>query len=246
LGKHKGRLVLIIYGLKAYADQSQYMERELQRFREFEQALEQGAVIEKLEDADNRRDLASRDFEPKVHLGPTVADEIYSSLLGSLLELRRAHRQKAWGLAGDPSTHPELANAIDRLSAQGIPASERDCLIELDDNYSSFSFERLVNGERRITRMTHIPSLEDLARDLEKAEASQRLERQRRAGISTNGSGVLLLNQPREVEGRLEIGEPFDSGIGERLPDGAGVEPNESTLPTGCVSPLFRSRIPLI
>jgi hypothetical protein len=215
--------------LKAYADHSKYVERELQRFRDYEKALEQGAVIEKLEDADDRQRLASSEFEPKLHLGTNAVDELYSPLLGGLLELRRLHKQRAWGLPSDARSDRDLAPTITKLSAQGIPAGERDCLIEIDEHYSSFRFEKFVDGQRRTLKMTYVPSLEDLKRDLEKAEEGQRIERRRRAGISTNGGGVILLNRPREAEGRREIGKPFDSGDRERPPDGAGVNSNAST-----------------
>src|SRR5256885_3551889 len=53
-GRHKGKTTIIIYGLKAYEEQSRLMEREYLRFKEFEEALRDGGVIEQLVDAENR------------------------------------------------------------------------------------------------------------------------------------------------------------------------------------------------
>src|SRR5260221_12423173 len=65
-GKHKGKTSVIIYGLKAYAEQSRLIEREYLRFRQFEQALREGADIQQLVDAENREQLPAGDFESRL------------------------------------------------------------------------------------------------------------------------------------------------------------------------------------
>jgi hypothetical protein len=45
-GRYRGRTAIVLYGLKAYQEHSEMVERERRRFIEFEQGLRDGAVIE--------------------------------------------------------------------------------------------------------------------------------------------------------------------------------------------------------
>src|SRR6185295_9853675 len=81
-GKYKDKTTVIIYGLKAYAEHSEYVERELHRFREFERVLREGGVIEQLVQGEGAGPGAAQDLEPVLHIGEKAGDELFSPLLG--------------------------------------------------------------------------------------------------------------------------------------------------------------------
>jgi hypothetical protein len=97
-GKYKGKTAILIYGLKAYTEHSQLIHREYLRFREFQQALQEGGVVEQLVEAENPAAIAPLDFEPAVQVGPGAVQEQFAPLLGHLLEWRRHLQRAAWGL----------------------------------------------------------------------------------------------------------------------------------------------------
>ena len=65
-GKNKGKTTIIIYGLKAYRENSDLIEREYRRFQNYEQALKEGGVIEQVlslqEDLSRTASARSRSF----------------------------------------------------------------------------------------------------------------------------------------------------------------------------------------
>ena len=69
-----GKIAIVIYGLKAYVDQSAVVGREVQRLRRFEEALESGGVIEQLVQSEEGASLASEELEPVLHVGDDVLD----------------------------------------------------------------------------------------------------------------------------------------------------------------------------
>ena len=206
-----GRPTLVIYGLKAYAEQSQAIERERERFRLYERALEEGAVIEQLEEAEDRSALKGVDFEAKILPGTNAVEQLFSPILGALLETRRQLRREAWGITSGSSASGEAAQAISFLESRGIPTRERDCLLGVDAYYSTFRFEHRVSGQRRVTRMTHIPSLTDIRQSIVSAEKGREIEALRRKGISPEGRGVVLLNEVRQINGSVEVGSQLDA-----------------------------------
>ena len=147
-GKHKGKTVLIIYGLRAYEDHSRYVERELLRFKEYEKALREGAVIEKLEDAENRAELPASEFEPKITVGANASETSFSPLLGGLLELRRHAQRSAWGLPGDTNELAALESVRREFAARNLGVDHDDALAGVDKQHSTFFTARrsMANG----------------------------------------------------------------------------------------------------
>ncbi|HEY2952658.1 MAG TPA: hypothetical protein VGK40_08750, partial [Verrucomicrobiae bacterium] len=205
-GKYKGKTTVIIYGLKAYMEHSEYMERELRRFREFDQALHEGGVIEQLVEAEGTTPGAAKDLEPVLHVGEKAGDELFSPLLGGLLELRRYWTLRGWGAALAAGDLDQAATVMESLAAKGIWLEDRDPLIGVDKHNSTFFYRRLVASRPRKVKMTLIPGQQDLERDLRKAEEGARIEAIRRESAAGKSDGVVLINIPRLVNGRYEIG----------------------------------------
>ncbi|MCI0743950.1 MAG: hypothetical protein L0Y58_00965, partial [Verrucomicrobia subdivision 3 bacterium] len=157
-GRHKGKLVIVIYGLKAYADHSQVIERELKRLRQFEKALEEGGVIEQVIDADQRDTLPVQSLEPILHVGPAAVEQMYAARLAKLLEDQRERRRAEWGLPGERQD------------------ADKERLVSADRFYSSFIFQTTDGAGARAVRMTLIPALDDVERSARKAEQAKALE----------------------------------------------------------------------
>src|SRR4026207_22645 len=94
-GWHKGRMVMVIDGVKAYGDHSQVIERELKRLRQFERALQEGGVIEQV--IESNRQLPSEQLEPHLHAGEDAGEAEYAAPLANLLEAQRERRRSEWG-----------------------------------------------------------------------------------------------------------------------------------------------------
>ena len=205
-GKYKGKTTVIIYGLKAYAEHSEYVERELQRFRDFEKALREGGVIEQLVEADGAAPDAAQALEPVLHVGEKAGDEWFSPLLGGLLELRRFWTLRGWGAALTAGDLDQAAAVMESIAAKGIWLEDRDPLVGVDKHNSTFFYRRLVAGRPRVVKVALIPGPHDLERDLRKAEEGARLEAIRRESAAGKSAGVVLINLPRLVNGHYEIG----------------------------------------
>jgi hypothetical protein len=205
-GKHAGKTSVIIYGLKAYVEQSQLIERELKRFQEFEQVLQQGGVIEQVVDAEDRQNVPMAELEPQLHVGRKAADEFYSPLLGGLLEWRRYLRKKEWGLPMQEQEFMDVAGVLEQFGAKDIWLDDDDCLLRVGAYNSDFLYRRYVHGNARLVRVTNVPTPADVERDTRKAQDAQQLERTRRGAVSEGGHGIVLVNQVRIVNGRPEIG----------------------------------------
>ncbi|MBI2947568.1 MAG: hypothetical protein HYY23_07970 [Verrucomicrobia bacterium] len=229
-GKYKGRTVLIIYGLRAYEDHSRYLERELLRFKEFEKALQHGAVIEKLEDAENRAEIPPEEFEPKISAGASASEQCYAPLLGGLLELKRHSQRAAWGL---PANSNELAQATSirqELTRANFGVYQDDALVGVDRYQSTFLYRKIVDGKWRLMKLTVIPSLKDVERELQKAEEGWRVEQARRDVALNRNSTVIFLNEAKSVNGAFEAGPLLASAQNEIF--GVGVITNAPGLET--------------
>lgn len=205
-GKHAGKTAVIIYGLKAYVEQSQLMERELKRFQEFDSALQHGGVIEQIVQAEDHAALSPEDLEPRVHVGSDAVDRFYSPLLGGLLEWRLYLKKKAWGLPMEERELHQVAGVLEDFAAQGIWLDDADALLGVDAYQSSFLYRRYVQGQARVMRVTYIPGREEVNRALGKAKESQQIERRRRAALSASGQGIALIHHVSMAEGHPEIG----------------------------------------
>jgi hypothetical protein len=183
-GKYKGKTAIIIYGLKAYAGHSQEIERELQRFRHFEEGLREGAVIEQLMRAEDGAQVPAREFEPVLHIGCQANEEVFAPLLGQLLELHRACLRKSFGLPPDNDELQAIDTIHQALAVRGIRVGDEDPLLEVDKSHSIFLYRRLVDGKWRDVKITSLPSVADIERDLRKAEEAERIEKMRQAAVS--------------------------------------------------------------
>ncbi len=220
-GRHKGKTAVVIYGLKAYEQQSQLIEREYLRFKKFEQALHEGGVIEQLVDAQNREQLTAEAFEPQIHVGAKAGEEIYAPLLGGLQELHRYWRRQSWGIPFDTNELDLVAGAFERFAAKDIWVEDRDPLVGVDRFSSAFQYRKSVDGKWRVTQVTMIPGRADIEREMVKAREGEQIEKLRHEAISDRGEGIVLLNTAKQVNGHFEIGPLLQNEKGEVI--GAGV-----------------------
>ncbi|MBI3416899.1 MAG: hypothetical protein HY043_16535, partial [Verrucomicrobia bacterium] len=206
-GKHRGQTALIIYGLKAFSDYAVEMEHELERFREYERVIQDGGVIEKLMRAESPGEIPSGEFAPKIRTDADASRE-FAALLGGLRELERYRQLKKWGAPASAEEEQRGASLRAELARLGIRADDpsESPFLGADRFSSSLLYKKFVNGHWREVKLTLIPSLADIDRELKKAETAQRLESMRRLAVSPQGDGIVLLNEIRERDGRLEIG----------------------------------------
>jgi hypothetical protein len=227
-GRHKGKTAVVIYGLKAYEQQSQFVEREYLRFKKFEQALREGGVIEQLVDAENREQLPSQAFEPTLHVGADAGEKIYAPLLGGMQELHRYWRRQSWGIPFDTHEVDLVAGAFENFAAKDIWVEDRDPLVGVERFNSTFRYRKSVGGKWRVTQMTLIPNRTDIERELAKASEGERIEKLRQEAVSDRGEGVVLLNTAKQVNGRYEIGPLLQDEKGEVI--GAGIRPGVKAM----------------
>ena len=217
-GKERGKTALVIYGLKAYTEYSELIARELIRFRQYEQGLREGAVIEQMIGESGRGLAGDRGFEPVIHAGPDAAQSFYNPLFSALLEVRRNRLRQSWGLATDES---ELDHALQELASRGVHIGQGDPLAKVDAYNSSFIYGRQVAGREQQVQVTHIPSLAEVELEMQKSEEGELIEELRREAAAGRSTGVVLLNEIRDVGGRLEMGPLLRNGQGQVA--GAGV-----------------------
>jgi hypothetical protein len=216
-GKYRGKTSLIIYGLKAYIEHSDLIQRERERFAAFEKGLQEGAVIEQLLVAEPATTVPARAFEPVIHAGSGSAREIYDPLLGNLLELRRYSLRESWGFPQSEVDRKNAAVLRDRLAAQGTVLPAGNPLVGIDPFSSSFIYRRRVNGQEQEVKVTRIPSLEDIDAALRKAEDAQLVEEARRDAAAGKSAGVALINQALDINGHLEVGPLLRNQDGQVL-----------------------------
>ncbi len=239
-GKHAGKTAIIIYGLKAYAEQSRLMQREYQRLKKFEQALREGGVIEQIVEAEAGPGALLPDpgFEPVIHVGTNATTELFSPLLGNLLESRRFVRRSAWGLEASPSETNAWAEVRRVLELHGVcvDLAAKDPLLGVDRFSSSFLYRKKVNGRWCTVKMVNIPSPNDMARELRKAEQAFEVESLRRRAVSEDGQGIALLSRVKWVKDTEPGSSRLKPELGPLLRDsrgnlvGFGVRPDAEAL----------------
>jgi hypothetical protein len=217
-GKERGKTALVIYGLKAYTEYSELIARELIRFRQYERGLTEGAVIEQVVGESVAGASPATAFEPVIHAGPDAAQSFYTPLFSALLEVRRNRLRQSWGLAADES---ELDHALQELASRGIRIGQGDPLAKVGAYNSSFIYRRQVAGREQQVQVTHIPSLAEVDLAMQKSEEGEVIEELRREAAAGRSAGVVLLNEIREVGGRLELGPLLRNAQGQVA--GAGV-----------------------
>jgi hypothetical protein len=221
-GKFAGKTVLVIYGLKAYAEYSDLIGRELIRFRDFERGLHEGAVIEQQIWEPGSSPAPGLSYEPVIHVGSNAVAQIFSPLLGNLLELRRHGLRHAWGL---PVNKVEADRSRKDLAALGIQPVGPDPLVRIDPGNSRFIYRRRVQGQTQLIKMVSIPGLSEMDRAMQKAEEERSIEEIRAEAAAGKSTGVVLLNEVLAVNGHLEMGpllrSPQDQVVGAGVVSGA-------------------------
>lgn len=211
-GRRHGRMAIIIYGLKAYHEHSEFVEREYERFRQFQAALREGAVIIKLENAQDRSRITPADFEPRIIPGAQAVQDLYAPMLGLLLEKKRQAQFQQWG------SEVELGAAEieveKRLRAAGY-LHERSELIGVDAYHSSFIMRTWVDGQWRDFKWTSIADLASVERALAKAEDEREIEQWRKATAHGETPALVFLNHAVERDGRIELGPLLTDASGK-------------------------------
>ncbi len=228
-GRYRGRTALIIYGLKAYYESSELVQRALERFRQYEEALHVGGFIEQEIGAEPGAAEDPRKLEPVIHVGATAAESGYRARLAALLELERVAQKQRWGLeisGGESATANRLRSF---LAEQGIQLPPEGPGLEVDGFYSSFRYRRLRDGSFRTHQLVNIPPPAELARDLDRVADSTRIEEARQQVASGARAAIVFLNDavPRPADSGFEMGPLRRNEAGEV--EGAGVlsEPAE-------------------
>ncbi|MDB6030458.1 MAG: hypothetical protein JWM16_796, partial [Verrucomicrobiales bacterium] len=209
-GKYKGKTTVIIYGLKAYRENSDLIEREYRRFQQYEQALQDGGVIEQVISGGANGTAAGG--EPQVNLGPKAMDERFSSLLGTLLEWRRLKIRAELGLAEEEQAKASLTKYLEEHE---VDLSEP--LVGVDRYNSTFIYHRTIKGQPQTVRVTVIPSVKDIQREVAKAERGVQIERKRLAAIGPNGAGAVLVHEAISKPGGWEVGPLLQDKSGEMV-----------------------------
>src|SRR5437899_1379837 len=111
-GKFRGKTALVIYGLKAYVEYSELIGRELIRFKEFERGLREGAVIEQRIWEAGAPPSPARSYEPVLHVGSNAVRQVFTPLLGSLLEHRRNSLRQPWSLPVDETALEKVNHSL--------------------------------------------------------------------------------------------------------------------------------------
>jgi hypothetical protein len=217
-GKFRGKTVLVIYGLKAYSEYSELIGRELERFKQYEKGLRQGAVIEQRVWEKTDIPGPSTSYEPVIHVGSNTVQEIFAPLFGNLQELRRCSLLRSWGLPVDSA---EYTHAKQELKTLGVVAVEADPLLQSDPHNSSFVYRRQVGNASQTVKITAIPSLADIERGMRKAEEGKLIEEIRTEAAAGKTQGVVFLNEGLQVNGHLEVGPLLRDSQGQLV--GAGV-----------------------
>ena len=215
-GKYASNTTVIIYGLKAYQEQSQLMRRELERFKQYEQSLLHGGVIEQVMDADDRAHLPASTFEPKIHVGSNALDTVFTRLLSPLLEWDRDCRLRAWGVPRSSDDTLAVANLRQQLLSHEVVALEKESpLLGIDRHNSSFIYRKITGGHWQTVKVVSIPSMTDIAGEVAKTEEGARIERVHQAAISSDGDGIVFINVPSRVGDRYEVGPLWQGPDGD-------------------------------
>ncbi|HAB16336.1 MAG TPA: hypothetical protein DCE44_07785, partial [Verrucomicrobiales bacterium] len=207
-GRHRRRIAMIIYGLKAYGEYSATIDREVRRFREYEKGLADGLVIEQLVEAEDAATLPVTAFEPQLFRGKTALHEKYGTLFAWLVEWRRHLQRHELGLPPVPEDVNTLEAVRSGLAALGVRTDEEgpDPLLGVDAENSSLRYVAYINGHRRVVQLTAITSLAGIGEELERVREGAAIEAARRDAVAPGGAGVAFLNSVVEHEGRLQVG----------------------------------------
>ncbi|MGI9242144.1 MAG: hypothetical protein ACR2RV_15200, partial [Verrucomicrobiales bacterium] len=187
-GEHIGKTAIIIYGMSAHRSYSELMEREAQRFGQFETILKSGGVIERLVAAENPDELPQSAFEPVIEVDQETAGERYSKLLSDLLEYDRHVKFAAWQIPTTPEEELAARETASALRAQGVDVSPRSSpLVEVADHFGSYTYRKRSGGKWRLIQAVRFPSREEIDQDIKRRAVEVQLEHEK-LGSATGDS----------------------------------------------------------
>lgn len=213
-GKYQGKTTIIIYGLKAYHENSELIEREYRRYKQFERLAIEGGVIEQTVRAEKGQPMQAQDFEPRFHVGVEAGEQIYAPLLALLTEWHRVVQRYALSLTVDREAAATIQKQLESYGVQTFDPAFDEPLLALDRHNSSFIYRKHGDGGRwKTIRLISVPGIDELRRDLAKAEEAAEIEKARRESLS-QGHGVVLINRADAVGDHYEVGPLFTNSTG--------------------------------
>jgi len=206
--RHGGRTGIVLYGMRAFEEYSTLIERERQRYFDYEALLREGGVIERVVEADDRERLPATTFEPIIMRGDEARATRFTRTLSVLRELERASRLQQWGRDLSPSDL-ELAAALrEEVQLEGIDAGtpgERPFLV-VDRYGSTYQFRQKVNGAWRIIERTAVVPPLDLELDLSAARRAREVAEARRLNLRAPAGALVLVNAAIPFGGQTLMG----------------------------------------
>ncbi|HMO65804.1 MAG TPA: hypothetical protein PKE47_11400, partial [Verrucomicrobiota bacterium] len=192
-GRWTGRDGIVLYGLRGFTEQVARMDAEVKRFREFQAALEAGAVIARVQEP------AAARTAPEILRASGTA---YTELLADLRELDRARRLAR--LDGEPPALPPGVAA--RLAAAGVDVADTTAgLPAAEPNHGWFRFARRGPAGREVVQWTRVPGQSELAAATAAAQAAAERAARERAALADGGPGGVTLHPPARPAGAAEF-----------------------------------------
>ena len=221
-GRHAGKTTVVIYGIKAFRQYSELMLRELKRFEAFESALKDGAVIERLVDAEDRSEREALEFEATISRDSLSAGRRFDHALSHFLDYQAALRRQTLGLEGAGG---DAGRSRDALRDIGIdPVVENGQVdFDVDSYYSSFRFRQQIDGKWEERELVRIFSLDRARESARAGDESAEVERIRRRVARGEDSAVMFVNHAIKREGEWEIGALYRGPQGALLGEGVRV-----------------------
>jgi len=219
-GRHEGKTTVVIYGLKAFQQYSELMIRELKRFEDFESALNEGAVIERLVDAEDRMERHAIAFEARIVRNDSKAVKRFDYILSHFLDYRGALRRQELGLIGAEGAAQRSRNALVEMGIDPVVKNGR-LDFSVDSYYSSFRFRQQSSGKWEVREFVRIFSIDQARESALVGDEEAEVERIRRRVASGEESAVMFVNHAVRRDGEWEIGPVYRGPEGRLV--GAGV-----------------------
>ncbi|MFM1944295.1 MAG: hypothetical protein RI897_3277 [Verrucomicrobiota bacterium] len=209
--QHRGKTGIVLYGMQAFEEYSALVERERQRFFDYEKLLQQGGVIERVVQANDEDRLPSTTFEPVIHLGDAPREQLFIQPLSALRELQRYHQLLAWHQPLSPSDTNLAAHLKDTLKPQGIHTGNvNEAPFLLVDRYgTTFQFRQKVNSAWRTIERTIVHPPQNLPQALQSSRLAREIAEARRQNFSAKSGSLVLLNSSVQLENATLIGPPL-------------------------------------
>jgi hypothetical protein len=228
-GRRGGRTGIVLYGMRAFEEHSALVERERQRYMAYERLLQEGGVIERVVEADDRDRLPATTFEPVLHLGVEARAERFGRPLAGLRELERLHRLEAWGLELTETDRALGTQWALELARDGVDIGDDDRgpYLEVDPPGSGYRLRRRVNNAWRTVELTSVTGPPDIREELARLHTAREVAQARRLNLESGSGEVVLINRAIELGGQTimgglrrnaESGEVRDAGLLDRDP----------------------------